>query len=341
MASGKYFMPRKIRLRDIAEATGFSINTVSHALKDKSDISVATKKLIREKANELGYIADSVAGSMRSGISKTIAVILGDMSNPHFGLWVREIETTAFSQGYSTLIINSDENYEVEREAIKAVIGRRVDGVIICPTQKSRENLDLLKQTGIPFILIGRRYQNSKMNYVIPDDTKSGYLATLYLFEHGYEHILLLNGLSHISSATERHNGYCQAYKEYGRTCDPRYVRSIGVKSGQCNEELKQVIEEGLYFNAIIAFSDLLALEAITVLQKNKIINHPIKVVGFDNIMGGVMLPVSLVSVGTVGESVAKHAVNELLTLLKRKNHSEADNKQIQKILDVRIFEHQ
>ena len=85
-------MKHTVTLSDIAKKTGFSVNTVSHALKDKPDISEKTKKMIRETADALGYIVNSSASFLRSGVSKNIAVILGDISNPHFSIMVKEIE---------------------------------------------------------------------------------------------------------------------------------------------------------------------------------------------------------------------------------------------------------
>jgi len=323
----------KTTLRDVAQATGFSINTVSHALKDKPDISAATKEHIRLAARNLGYIADSVAGSLRSGVSRTIAVILGDMSNPHFGLWVREIETSAFRQGYSTLIINTDEDEQVEREAIKAAVGKRVDGIILCPTQKSDRNLVLMKSISIPFVLIGRRYQDADLNYVVPDDVEGGCLAAGHLLDKGCRHILMLNGPAHISSARERYEGYCKAYAERGLAVDPRYLLSVGVQSGQCRRAVERVLAEGLDFDAVVAFSDLLALETLATLRP-----RPVPVVGFDDILGGMLLPVSLTSVAPDLNAVASCAVSRLMEMMAARQQKTSAGKPVQAVLPVRLY---
>lgn len=338
MSAKKARQPAKVRLSDIAAATGYSINTVSHALKDKPDISAMTKQLIRQKAQELGYIADAVAGSLRSGRSRTIAVILGDMANPHFGLWVREIETRAFSRGYSTLIMNTDEEEAVEREAIRTAVGKRVDGLILCPTQKSLANLDLLRQTRIPYVLIGRRFEHDPSPSVVPDDFASGYLAVRYLLDRGCRRILMLSGPPWISSAREREAGYCQAHRDFGLDCLPQYRRQSGIKSGQVRAVLRQVLAEKLPFDAIVAFSDLIALEAMTVLQELSPAQAGLPVVGFDDILSGLAAPVSLVSVASV-ESVAEQALSLLMKHLEHPELAEAEQKD-QIVLEVRLVEH-
>jgi LacI family transcriptional regulator len=338
LSGKKTHRPAKVRLSDIAAATGYSINTVSHALKDKPDISDMTKQLIRQKAQELGYIADAVAGSLRSGRTRTIAVILGDMANPHFGLWVREIETKAFSQGYSTLIMNTDEEEFVEREAIRTAVGKRVDGLILCPTQKSLTNLDLIKKTGIPYVLIGRRFDNDLSPSVIPDDFESGRMAADYLLGLGCRQILMLGGPPWISSARDREAGFCQAHHDHGLDCPPQYRRKSGIKSGQVRAELEQVVNEKLPFDAILAFSDLMALEAMSILQELPVNLPDLPVVGFDDILSGLALPVSLVSVAAV-ESVAERALALLMQHLERPEQADADcTKQI--VLAVRLVEH-
>ncbi|MFQ9800132.1 MAG: LacI family DNA-binding transcriptional regulator [Clostridia bacterium] len=84
---------KNVTLADIANKTGFSVNTVSHALHDKKDISAKTKEQIQAVAKEMGYIRNSSASSLRSGKTKSIAIIVGDISNPHFSIMIKEMET--------------------------------------------------------------------------------------------------------------------------------------------------------------------------------------------------------------------------------------------------------
>ena len=176
IASGSARVGR-VTLKDIARATGYTVNTVSHALNDKDDISAAAKAVIRRAAEELGYIGDSMAGSLRTGVTKTVAVIIGDVSNPHFAILVREIDAAAAEHGYCTVILNTDENPEKERSAIRTAVGRRVDGIIICPTQRdSGENTELLKRCGVPYCFVGR-HDGGISNAVVTDDRMGGRLA--------------------------------------------------------------------------------------------------------------------------------------------------------------------
>lgn len=104
-------------------------------------------------------------------------MIIGDVSNPHFAILVREIDAAAAEHGYCTVILNTDENPEKEKSAIRTAVGRRVDGIIICPTQRdSGENTELLKRCGVPYCFVGR-HDGGISNAVVTDDRMGGRLA--------------------------------------------------------------------------------------------------------------------------------------------------------------------
>ena len=106
------------RLADIAKRTGYSINTVSHALRNKPDVSEKTKSHILQVAQEMGYIENVAASYLRSGKSKSIAIIVGDISNPHFAIMTKEMEACLRTYGYSAFVLNTDEDEELEKRAI-------------------------------------------------------------------------------------------------------------------------------------------------------------------------------------------------------------------------------
>ena len=88
-----------VTLKDIAQQTGYSINTVSRALRDKADIADATRQKIKKVAAEMGHVNNMLAASLRLGYTNTVAVILGDISNPHFAIMMKEIEVHAREYG--------------------------------------------------------------------------------------------------------------------------------------------------------------------------------------------------------------------------------------------------
>ena len=324
----------KVVLKDIAARTGYTINTVSRALKDKDDISATTKILIQDTAKKMGYINNSIAGALRSGSTKTIAVILGDISNPHFAIVVKEIESSARNHKYNTIILNTDENPEIEEQAIYSALSKKVDGIIICPTQKNDANINFLQKAGVPFVLIGRYFPNIQTDYVVCDDPKGGYLATKHLVNCGHRKILFLNGPAYISSAIERLEGYKKALAESGIGFDKNLVKEITLVSGNCRHIVKRLLGQKVHFTAIFAFSDMIAWEAIYAIQRSGYrVPEDIAVVGFDNIQSKYLLPFPLTSIGVSKTNMSKEAFE---VLLRRMNPS-CSSEYIQTTVDTQL----
>lgn len=308
-----------VTLKDLAKRTGYSVNTVSRALRGKDDISEETIELIKKEAKEMGYINNTIASSLRLGYTNTIAVILGDISNPHFAIMTKEIENHARGLGYSSFLLNTNENSGIERDAIKTAINKNVDGIIICPAQEDDSNLKFLLDSGVPFIQIGRYHDTVDANYVVCDDVLGGYQAVHYLIENGHKKILMLNGPSYISSARERRMGYGKALAEVGIEVDEKLVREIDVSRSNCSGVVEQVLEEGLEFTAIFAFSDILAWEAWTCLHKKGIrIPEDISLVGFDHIQSRMALPFDLTTISSYKAKMSITAVECLSCKINR-----------------------
>lgn len=311
----------KTTLRDVAKETGFSVNTVSHALKNKSDISEATTKIIKEAADRLGYIGNASASYLRSGISRTVAIILGDISNPHFAILVKEIELYIKDLGYTTFILNTEEDEECEKRAILSALNKNVDGIIICPSQQSSDNIEFLKRADVPFTLIGRRFSDVETNYVVCDDVNGGYIATKHLLEQGHNKILFLNGSPYISSSVERLEGYKKALEEFNIPFNDEDVRNVSIKMGQGELEILQILESSSKYTAILAFSDMLAWEIIYLLQKLGLSTpNDRSVVGFDNIQSKFLFPVSLTTVSSSKSTMAQTAAKLLVDTIEKVN---------------------
>ncbi len=311
-------LPKKpsVTIKDIAKRTGYSANTVSHALRDKDDISEATKKKIREIAREMGYVNNALAASLRLGYTNTIAVILGDVSNPHFSIMMKEIEMHARGFGYSSFLLNTNEDEALESAAIKTALQKNVDGIIICPTQKSDRNLEFLRTLNLPFVLIGRR--NPIDRYVACNDELGGYLATKALLDAGHRRILLLHAPTYISSSKERLEGYRRAYKEAGIQVPEGLIREVEVTSQDIEDVLSQLDRDGENYTAIFAFSDMLAWNAWScLLRRGKSVPQDCSLVGFDNIQSRMRFPFDLTSISSHKGKMSVEAVNVLLRQIR------------------------
>lgn len=300
---------KRVTLKDIAEATGFSVNTISRALKDREDISKRTKKLVREKANEMGYLADMVAVSMRSGKTHTVAIIIPDIANPFFSTQVKELDGLLRAQGYTSIIFNTDEDGEVELEAVKTAIIRKVDGIIICPTQRREDIFKLMTDNALPYVVFARRFPLRNLFTVAWDDVQAGYQATEHLVLLGKRRILFLNGPQHISSSIDRFTGYCSCLRTYGISFDPSLVVEADIMETDHCSCIKPILEAHVQFDGIFAFSDFIAFAALETLDS---LGLHVPVVGVDDILSNLNLPVRLTSVG----ADKKHEAHSIVHML-------------------------
>lgn len=316
-----------VTLRDIAERTGYSANTVSRALRGKDGISESTRALIKQTAEEMGHISNGIAASLRSGQSNTIAVILGDISNLHFATMMKEIEIYVRARGYTSILLNTDEDAEQELKAIQVALSKNVDGLILCPTQKDTNNIEFLKKIRLPFVLIGRRYPDPDVNYVVCDDELGGYQATKYLLQKGHRRILMLHGPLYISSAAERLAGYIRAHEEFGVSVQPELIWEVPVVADGYKQVLEQIYARGITFSAIFAFSDMLAQQTWNYLRKQKVqIPEECSLIGFDNIQAVLPQAFTLTTIEENGKKMAPVAAEVLLNAIK---HRDAPRQQI------------
>ncbi len=322
---------KTVTLSDIAKATGFSANTVSHALNDKPDISEKTKKLIKRTAEEMGYIANSSAIFLRSGKSKSIAIIVADITNPHFSVVIKEIEGLLREKGYTAYIMNTDEDPETEKQAIISAKSKNTDGIIISPTQNSYDNIAFLESLDIPFVLLGRRFKGKDNNYVICNDENSGYIAGKYLLEKGHKDILFLNAPLCISSAEERLSGVKRAFEEKGKA----FSNVFELAPSDNYDKMKKILSSRKNYTALICFSDLFAMQAISILKElGKKVPEDVSVIGFDDILSRFKFPLELTSLSSKKSTMAKEAVNILID-----NLEENSSGTVKKILETKIIE--
>lgn len=294
---------KRTTLSDIAERLSVSVNTVSHALHDKPDISDALKARVRATAEELGYIKNSQASLLRSGRSKTLGVIVGDISNPHFSIMIKEIEEIARERGYTCFVLNTNEDEDIERQAIVAAIEKNVDGIILCPVQKSTENVEFLIKNGVPFTLIGRYFEELDTSYVVLDDEEGGYLAARYIIDRKNERVAVISAGAHISSARERLAGIRRGFATCDRALSDSDIYEIDV-SRDSEELLKKITDMG--YSGAICFSDIIALKLLSSTKKT------IDVVSFDNIRSKFAMPKSFASV-TSSKTKMSHKATEIL----------------------------
>lgn len=306
-----------VTLRDIARETGLSVNTISRALNGKPDVNPGTRQRVEDTAARLGYVPNSLARSLVGGQSCTIGLIISDLQNPFYSKVAQGVEEAARARGYSTILVNTNEREEDERQAVRVLRSKRVDGMLIHPTQGNSEHILQLRREGIPFVLINRHIDEVNPDYIINNNQKGAYMAMRHLLELGHRRVLHISGPERISSVRERIIGYKQALSEFNIPFDERLLVHTLLDMQSAYETTLRVLRGGITPTAIYTYSDLLAIGALKALRElNLKVPDDISLVGYDDIDFAAFLEVPLTTIRQQMYEIGRQAVELLIGII-------------------------
>ena len=180
---------KKISLKDIAETAGVSTALVSFVLngkKKKYRVGEETAQRILKIANDMNYQPNLAAKSLRSGKTKTIGLVVSDISNPFFSQLARVLEDEAIKRGYTVLFGSSDEDKDKMNRVVSNLINKGVDGLIIVPCENSENSIASLVNNNIPIVLFDRYFPELNVSYVALNNFNASHISTKHLLNAGY-----------------------------------------------------------------------------------------------------------------------------------------------------------
>ncbi len=303
-----------IKLKDLAETTGFSINTVSRALRGDTRISISTRDIISQKAREMGYIPNRLAGSMRSNRSYTIGVISADSSNPFFAEVIMGIEEAARRLGYNILLINTEEQSGNESDAIKLLLGRKVDGLLITPVYGGPDQTLMYKDLGIPFLFVGRHLPGLSDHSILHGDQEGQRQVFDFLLDQGHRTILYIAGPDYISNTFDRIEGLKEAYRVRNIDIDDSCIMKSSGHIEDGYALVNQAFHRGINFTAVVCFNDLLAMGVLKSLYENdRKVPEDVEVFGYDNLYMSQFMQPRLSTVDVPKNMLGRTALEELV----------------------------
>jgi len=262
----------KVNINDIAAKTGLSITTVSRVLNGKAvlyRIGKKSQQKILEAAKELNYIPNQFAANLRSGKSKTIALIVPTLTNYHFAKIASQINSSVRKYGYTTLISESDENMEVEKTEVGKLISRNIEGLMIIPCGDQWDHITDLQERGFPIVCIDRYFEELNLPYVSTDNFEGAYIGTKHLLENGHRSIACIQGAQHTTPNKIRVKGFIAAMKEAG--LDSYTVTGDEWTSQNGYLETKLLMQQNERPTAIFALANPIAIGCIKALREENI----------------------------------------------------------------------
>ncbi len=212
-------MKGKTSLKDIAREVGVSIPLVSYVLSDKGKenrVSEQTAKRIREVAKAMNYQPNLNARSLKTNRTRTIGVIVADISNPFFATLARVIEDEAYTRDYTVIFGSSDENVDKFDKVLRFLQTRQVDGFILAAPEGSQEMIRRLKETSTPMVMVDRYFRDIEVAHVIVDNYHASVQATNYLIKKGHDRIASVMYDSQLDHYADRRRGFVAALQASG-----------------------------------------------------------------------------------------------------------------------------
>jgi LacI family transcriptional regulator len=265
---------RLVTVQDVAQRAGVSKATAARVLGRYGTASSAVKDKVLAAAQELGYQANELARSMTTGRSGIIGVIVGDIENPYFGLAVRGISDAARAEGFDVILANSGEEIEKERDAVRVLMGKRVDGLIVTPAKTSEtHHLLSLQKTGRPVVLLDRAVSNLSVDTVMTDDHAAASAATRRLIEFGHRRIAYISAVNSgevlfrsrdqidTSTVLDRIDGFLEVARQAGIEAPERYIRLGATEPSMTRKIVTDLLALPDHPSAILASDNVIALE--------------------------------------------------------------------------------
>ncbi len=321
---------RNVTLKDIAAVLGVTPMTVSKALNDHPDISAARKREIFEMAKQMNYVPNAIAKNLRTNSSKLIGVIVADNSNPYFANTLKGIEQEFSSNNYHTVIFNSNENPEKERMFIDDLRSLSVAGILISPALGNKENVSILQNIHIPFVLFSRYINKDTDAYVIADDINAGFLATEHLLSTRGEKIFFINSNMEVSTAWDRLEGFKKAFKKRGLPVNEHNIFFDAIDISDGYSVTKKILGRHKPPFSLLCYSDYIAIGALQALYEEKLkIPQDVALMGIDNIEYSAFTNPKLSTISLPTLQIGTSSARLLIKMIKSKNDMDIMSKQI------------
>ncbi|MFJ9565258.1 LacI family DNA-binding transcriptional regulator [Streptomyces fuscichromogenes] len=306
----------QISMKQLADMAGLDASTVSRALRgDTKRVAAATIERVQRLAKELGYVADPVAATLRSGRSRMLGVLVYSLTDIVMGHLVTAIDEASQELGYLSIVVATQGSSEARLRVIDQLLGRRVDGLILCESQVGDDIPPQLRAGDVPYVFAMRAGAGAVS--VTADDEAGGALVADHFLEEGHDTIAVVPGPRHIRTAIDRISGFTSvlAGQRNVKLLPPGVHAGFGVDNGY-QSTVKLLRRRGRP-SAIFCVNDHAAIGAgRAIVEAGLRIGSDVALVGYNDIPQAAYLETPLSSVRTDVRLMGRTAAQQLIALV-------------------------
>ena len=203
-------------IKEVARAAGVSPITVSRVLNEPETVSLATRSKVEAAITSLNYVPNIVGQALRHKKTNTIALVISDIRNPFYVPMIRAVEAVASAHGYDVLLANTEASAETEMRQLRALVGRRVDGVVLAPVYNTPDSVSFLQSHNVPATVVDYQMPQNDVNVVRCDTRTATTMLTQHLIDLGHCRLAMITGPQGIVTAQDRAEGYRDALRRAG-----------------------------------------------------------------------------------------------------------------------------
>jgi len=277
-----------VSMKDVAQAAGVSLGTVSNVLNRPEIVAEATRTRVQKVIRELGFVVNASAQTLRAGRTKVLGLVVPDIGNPFFTEVAKGVDDAAFAEGYSVILCNTDEDSVKEDRYLDLLVSQRVAGILITPARESHAAMARLTDRDVAITLLDRSAVGIDACSVAVDDAAGGAMAFDHLYSLGHRDIVVLLGPSDIPQVAERKRGIvaAAAVRQGEQVAALRFITASHMSTAAGESSMLDFLDEApRTFTGLICANDLLALGAMRSLRAKAIsVPKDVSVVGYDDI---------------------------------------------------------
>jgi DNA-binding LacI/PurR family transcriptional regulator len=279
-------------------------------------VTPATERRVRSAVRALGYRANIIAQGLKNRSSRTVALIVPDISNPFFPAIARGIEDSARAHGYAVLLCNTYEDLDRENAYLGLLRNRWVDGVIFATVGSNTRHLRALRRARLPVVLVARDVEGLAIDTVRVDNFRGEFDATAHLLRLGHRRIAHIAGPPALHVAAERRRGYLEALRTAGLEGTAVIVEGDFTAEGG-RGAMTAALRARPPVTAVAAANDLMAIGALETLRSlGARVPQDVAVVGFDDITFASLVSPALTTVAQPKYRMGQLAMERLMQLL-------------------------
>ena len=311
-------------IKDIAKITGLGLATISKYI-NGGKVLEKNKMAIESAIEELDYTVNEFARSLKTSKSKTVGVIIPELSNIFVTSIITVIEDILRNNGYSVIVTDCRTDEDLEYDVVSFLMAKKVDGIICMPVSKSGVFLKQAIKENIPIILIDRMLDDIETDVVMVDNVSAAQKAVAHLVENGHTEIGIIVGPDGIFTSQERLKGYKKSLSNENIKVNPANIifSDYTIQGGY--EGLKKLVEGNDKMTAVFITNYEMTLGAIIAVNELGIkIPEDLSFIGFDNLQLSRIVKPKLTIVDQPLEDIGRSTAN---LMLKRLQESEPEAK--------------